>query len=286
MIFNQLMSQSFYGEVQLVFRKNGLQFKNFAKNKQFRSNSYIEDAMKLLYMIKRICFFVLQLVLDVIVLFFLFALIGAFWGRNSNETLHAEGVPVLIHGDGFHTELYLPVKDSLGIINWMDWFDDPVIRAKHQYNTLINFAWAEADWTMAGVENKPKGLCTTLEIFLSPWNKSVMHVQWMNEVWPLKQPVTVNRFLSKEQYHQLVAFLKSSFQLKNNKPLIRSYKGYYTFDYMYFSTRNYNSFNTCNQFTSDALNACGVRNATFSPFGWGVLYQTSLSRSIIPRPGK
>lgn len=215
----------------------------------------------------------LQLFLDVVILFFLFAIIGAFWGRNTSEVLHSEGVPLYIHGDGFHTELYLPVKDSLNIINWMDWFDDSTIRNKHANTTLINFAWAEYDWTLAGVEQKPKGIRTTMEIFFWPWNKSVMHVQWMNKLWPLKHPVTVKRHLTKEQYLQLIAFLKSSFVINNNKPVILTYKGYYGWDYLYLSSRNYNSFNTCNQFTSDALYACGIRNATFSPFGWGLFYQ-------------
>jgi uncharacterized protein (TIGR02117 family) len=229
--------------------------------------------MKFLRTITKLICFTIQLVFDVVILFFLFAFIGAFWGRNTDEVLHKEGVPLFIHGDGFHTELYLPVKDSLGIINWIDWFDDDRIKAKHQHNTLINFAWAEYDWTLAGVEQKPKDIQTTLEIFLSPRNKSVMHVQLMNELWPLKHPVTVKRYLSTQQYRQLIAFIKSGFELKDEKPIIRSYKGYYGWDYMFLSIRNYNSFNTCNQFTSDALNSCGIINATFSPFGWGLFYQ-------------
>jgi len=229
--------------------------------------------MKFLRTIATIVRFTLQLLFDVVVLFFLLALIGAFWGRNTDEVMNRDGVPVFIHGDGFHTELYLPVKDSMGILNWMDWLADDTIKAKHQHNTLINFAWAEYDWTLAGVEQKPKGIQTTLEIFLSPWNKSVMHVQLMNDLWPLKQAVTVKRYLSTQQYRQLIAFIKSGFELKDKKPIIRSYKGYYGWDYMFLSIRNYNSFNTCNQFTSDALNSCGIRNATFSPFGWGLFYQ-------------
>ncbi len=213
-----------------------------------------------------------------IVLYMLFSFIGCFWGRHTNEAIHREGIPLLIHGDGFHTELYLPVQDSLGIINWMDWFDDKLIRAKHAQQKLINFAWAESDWTLAGVERKPKGLQTTLEIFLSPANKSVMHVQWMDELWPLKKSVTVKRMLSTVQYRKLVHFIQNSFICKNGRPKIRSYKGYYTFDYMYFSNRNYNAFNTCNQWTSDALHACGIRNATFSPFGWGLFYQLQKNR--------
>jgi uncharacterized protein (TIGR02117 family) len=229
--------------------------------------------MKFLIAIATLIRFTLQLLFDLVVLFFLFAIMGALWGRNTDEVMNKEGVPLFIHGDGFHTELYLPVQDSLGIINWMDWFDDDTIKAKHQHNTLINFAWAEYDWTLAGVEHQPKSIQTTLQIFLSPWNKSVMHVQLMDELWPLKHPQTVKRYLSAQQYLQLIAFIKSGFELKDGKPIIRSYKGYYGWDYMFLSNRNYNSFTTCNQWTSDALNSCEIRNATFSPFGWGLFYQ-------------
>jgi uncharacterized protein (TIGR02117 family) len=229
--------------------------------------------MKLLNPIFYIFQFLIQLIFDLLVFFLLFTLIGAFMARNTKEVINDAGIPIIIHGDGFHTELYLPVKDSMGIINWMEWFDDSSIRSKHSTLTLINFAWAEYDWTLAGVDKKPKGLQTTLEIFLSPWNKSVMHVQWMNDVWPLKHPETVKRYLTEQQYRKLITYIQKGFELKDGKPFIRSYKGYYGWDYMYYSNRNYNSFNTCNQWTSDALNDCGIRNAIFSPFGWGLFYQ-------------
>jgi len=237
--------------------------------------------MSLLNKISRFILFMLQLIFDIIVIYFLLTLIGCFWPRNKNEVLLKEGIPLIIYGDGFHTELYLPVKDSLGFMNWMDWFDDSTIREKHAGTKLINFAWAEADWTLAGVNKEPKGFITTAKIFLWPFNKSVMHVQWMDEVWSIKNPTTIHRYLSIQQYQQLVSFLKTSFIMKNGKPVIRSYKGYYGFDYMFFSTKTYNSFNTCNQFTSDALNACGIRNATFSPFGWGLFYQTKAASPSI-----
>lgn len=229
--------------------------------------------MTLSKFILRIILFLFQLMFDLLILYFLFVLIGCYTPRNKGEILLKEGVPLFIHGDGFHTELYLPVQDSMNIINWMDWFADSTIRSKHQHNKFINFAWAEADWTLAGVAQKPKGILTTAKIFLWPYNKSVMHVQWMDTLWPLKKSVTVKRYLSKENYQQLIAFIKINFELKAGKPVIRSYKGYYGFDYMFYSNRTYNSFNTCNQFTSDALNVCGVRNASFSPFGWGLFYQ-------------
>jgi uncharacterized protein (TIGR02117 family) len=239
--------------------------------------------MNLLKLTYKGIIFVLQLIFDIVIVYFFFTLVGCLWGRNTNEVQNKDGVPLFIHGDGFHTELYLPVQDSMGMINWMDWFDDSTIRAKHQHNKLINFAWAEADWTLAGANNKPKGILTTAKIFLWPWNKSVMHVQWMDGLWPLKKPVTVHRYLSKLQYQQLIVFIKNSFELKDGKPAVRSYQGYYGFDYMFYSTKTYNSFSTCNQFTSNALHACGVRNATFSPFGWGLFYQI---RSVSSSPGK
>ena len=118
--------------------------------------------MKFLKSIFRLLVFAGQLIFDLIVLYFLFALAGAFWGRNTNEIANAEGIPLFIHGDGFHTELYLPVKDSMSIINWMDWFGDSMIRRKHAGAMLVNFSWAEYDWTcLLYTSPSPRDLSTS-----------------------------------------------------------------------------------------------------------------------------
>jgi hypothetical protein len=150
---------------------------NFDKNKQFGPNYYLEYGMKFLHIIPKLAIALLQLVSDLIVLYFLFALIGCFWGRHKNEIVHTTGIPLQIQSDGFHTELYLPVQDSMGLINWMDWFDDSSISKNQQHKQLISFAFAEYDWTLAGIDQEPKGIGTTFEILFSPWNKSLMHVQ-------------------------------------------------------------------------------------------------------------
>jgi hypothetical protein len=104
----------------------------------------------------------------------------------------------------------------------------------------------------------------------------------MNKLWPLENPLMAKRFLSKKQYLQLIHFLQSGFVLRNGRAVtdssnkrapLRSNKGYYAFDYVYLSTHNYNSFYTCNQWATDALHAAEIRNAVFSPFGWGLFHQ-------------
>lgn len=229
--------------------------------------------MLLLKRFVRVLLFLLQLFADLLVLYFSFALIGCFWARNKDEIKHSNGIPLLIHGDGFHTELYLPVEDSLHIINWMNWFDDTIMRSKHTGIKLISFAWADADWMTEVAQNKSHAVSTVAEIIAKPRNSSIMHIQWRDTVWPLKQPVTVKRFLSVEQYHQLIGYIQSGFKTQRDKPLIHSYQGFYGNDYLYTSTFNYNLFKTCNQWTSDALHACGIRTASFSPFGWGLFHQ-------------
>jgi len=229
--------------------------------------------MQVLKRFARLFLFLLQLFADLLVLYSCFVLIGCLWPRNKDEIKHSSGIPLLIHGDGFHTELYLPVEDSLHLVNWMDWFDDSLMRSKHGDRKLISFAWADEDWMTEVAQNKSHRVSTIAEIIAKPRNSSVMHIQWRDTVWPLKQPVTVKRYLSVEQYRQLVSYIKSGFKTEQGKPLIQSYDGFYGYDYLYQSTFNYGLFTTCNQWTSNALNACGIRTASFSPFGWGLFYQ-------------
>ena len=229
--------------------------------------------MHLLKVATKVLRFLLQLFADLLALYVSFVLIGCFWARNKDEIKHSEGIPLLIHGDGFHTELYLPVEDSAHIMNWMDWFDDTTIRNKHSQRKLISFAWADEDWMTEVAQERSHTISTVAEIIAKPGNSSVMHVQWRDKVWPLKQPVTVKRFLSVEQYHQLISYIQSGFKTEKGKPVIQSYHGFYGYDYFYRSTFNYHLFATCNQWTSNALNACGIRTATFSPMGWSLFYQ-------------
>jgi uncharacterized protein (TIGR02117 family) len=212
------------------------------------------------------------LLLDLLVLYFVFAVIGLFLVRNANERLNNSGIPLIIHGDGFHTELYLPLEDSVLHHNWLQFLNDSIIIQKHRQNKLINFGWAEEDWSVAGAKNKT-GVLMAFETLLWPWNKSIMHVQLMDTVHTLKKPFTVKRFLTATQYQQLIAFIINGFMMSNNKPLIRSYEGYYGHDYFFSSNRYYNAFNTCNQWVADALNSCSVRNPAFAPFGWSIAYQ-------------
>lgn len=229
--------------------------------------------MHLLKRFARLFLFLLQLLADLLLLYVCFVLIGCFWPRNKDEIKHSDGIPLLIHGDGFHTELYLPVEDSLHLINWMDWFADSTMRSKHSNRKLISFAWADEDWMTEVANDQTHRVLTIAEIILKPGNSSVMHIQWRDTVWPLKLPVTIQRFLSHEQYLQLIAFIQSGFEMKNGKPVIQSYKGFYGYDYFFHSTFNYNLFTTCNQWTGNALAACGIRTASFSPFGWAIFYQ-------------
>jgi len=111
-----------------------------------------------------------------------------------------------------------------------------------------------------------------IETLLWPWNKSIMHVQLMDTVHALKHPFSAHRLLSVNQYKQLIVFIHEGFIMKDNKPVIRSYNGYYGYDYFFSSNRKYNAFNTCNQWIADALNRSGIQNPTFAPFGWSIAY--------------
>ena len=219
---------------------------------------------------------ILQLCLtffDLLIIYFLFAIIGMYWVRNHDESNNLSGIPLIIHGDGFHTELYLPVEDSILHHNWFSFLKDSLIFEKHGHNKYVNFGWAEEDWSIAGSQEKTH-ILMAFETLLWPWNNSIMHVQMMDTTHALKNPFTERRMLTVPQYQKLVKFIKGGFVIKNERPVIRSYQGYYGYDYFFSSRRKYNAFNTCNQWTADALDAAYIRNPTFAPFGWAIAYQT------------
>ena len=149
---------------------------------------------------------------------------------------------------------------------------DSLIAQKHRGNKYFTIGWAEEDWSMDELSNR-RDLLMAIESLIWPWNKSIMHVQFMDTLHRRKRPFTVYRLLTAHQYLQLISFIKKGFVLKSNKPVVRSYRGYYGYDYFFSSTRKYNAFNTCNQWTADALNSCNIRNPIFAPFVWSIAYQ-------------
>jgi len=222
----------------------------------------------------RSLFKILLLVFNVLVFYFLFAIIGLFWARNRGESVNMSGIPLMIHGNGFHTELYLPIEDSLIHYNWLHFLQDSLIIEKHATNKYISFGWAEEEWSIAGVQNNT-GVLMAMESLLWPWNKSIMHVRLTDTFQVLNHPFTQKRFLDAAQYRRLISFIKKGFIFKNNRPVVKSYKGYDREDYFFSSNRNYNAFNTCNQWTADALNASGIRCPAYAPFAWSISYQVT-----------
>lgn len=221
--------------------------------------------------VKRI-FQLLLFFFHLLVLYFLLVIIGLFWPRNANESINSLGIPLIVHGDGFHTELYLPIEDSTIHHNWFSFFKDTLILKEQRHKKYINVGLAEEDWSIAGI-NDQTSVLMAIETLLWPLNKSIMHVQFMDTVHTLSHHFTEARMLNITQYEQLIAFIKSGFVLENGRPVVRSYEGYYGFDYFFLSNRRYHAFNTCNQWSADALNAGKNRNPVFAPFGWSIAYQ-------------
>ena len=103
---------------------------------------------------------------------------------------------MIIHGDGFHTELYLPIEDSIVLHNWLQFVNDETITAKHGYKKYINIGWADEDWSIAGTAGKVHVLMA-FESGFWPWNNSIMHVQFMDTVHPLKKAIFSNTVLKR-----------------------------------------------------------------------------------------
>ena len=223
--------------------------------------------MQFLHGLRKLLMFLFHL----LTLYLLIAIVGMFWARNLNNNSNQSGVPIIVHGNGFHTELYLPIEDSFVHYNWLKFVNNDLITSKHRGKKFITMGWADKDWSVAGALGKVHVLMAFESVFW-PWNSSIMHVQFMDTVHRLTKPFTEKRYLSAEEYENLIFFIRKSFVSKNGIPVIIS-PGYDDYDYFFASERHYNAFNTCNQWTADALNSCAVRNPRFAPFGWSIAYQ-------------
>jgi uncharacterized protein (TIGR02117 family) len=101
-------------------------------------------------------------------------------------------------------------------------------------------------------------------------SETAMHVAY-HENEPSVTPTTKRKFVSPEKYHDLVNYIRDSFQLKNGRVDLIPGKGYWSNDNFYEANGSYHLFHTCNAWTNDGLKVAGIRTAVLALFSDGIM---------------
>jgi uncharacterized protein (TIGR02117 family) len=188
---------------------------------------------------------------------------GGFLPRGVAIDNGPKDVEIFVHSNGVHTDLLLPVS-ALGI----DWrqrlsYDDPDV-ADGSFSYLA-FGWGDRAFYLTTPSWSDLKLSTAL-LALSGLDSTVMHVQ--SATAPPPGPRTGRLLLTGEQYRHLVAFIDQSFEHDSaGTPIPIAGAHYYgPHDAFYEARGHYSAFNTCNEWTREALSSAGQPTALWAPF--------------------
>lgn len=188
----------------------------------------------------------------------------------NTDNIHAgETVTIAVISNGVHTDIAVPVKNKIS-----DWSAFLPVSDTKQADTsyrYLSFGWGDKGFYIEtpGWDDLKASTAVKAMFWMS---SSAMHVTWRKNL-PAKSAKCVWIQISREKYAALCQYIRTSFDLKNEKPLYIVAPTYGKYDAFYEAKGTYNLFETCNVWTGNGLKEAGVRVAVWTPFEKSVLMQ-------------
>lgn len=188
--------------------------------------------------------------------------LGSSVPRNAPWRQPSHGIEIMVASNGVHTELVLPLVTP--IKDWRRDFPVADIAAAGQAYTHVAVGWGERQVFL----NTPTWarLRPGSAIGAMLGGDPLLHVTHLVSPAPARDTRPLR--LTPSQYARLVRHIERVVVLPGRR---RANPGYGAHDVFYEAPGRYRWDRTCNQWTSDALAAAGVRTGWWTPFAGGVM---------------
>lgn len=184
---------------------------------------------------------------------------------NDNYNPEAGEIECFVVSTGVHTDVLVPV--STDVIDWTKQFPESDYEPILVGPEYVGFGWGDRGFFMETPTWDDLKVSTALTAMFLP-SETVMHV-FYSEDKPMEGKMVRSFKLTRHQYQQLVAFIKESFEVPDDKlpePYVVEKDFYWQNDRFYPGSGSYFCTYTCNTWTNHALQAAGVRTALWTPF--------------------
>lgn len=187
--------------------------------------------------------------------------------RTGKENSTAgNSVEIFIRSNGVHTDFVLPVRSAC--IAWDTFVSPAACNADSSY-AYVAIGWGDKGFFL----NTPTWgdlTFSTAFVAASGLGESAMHVDYLKN--PPKIGERGKQFrISTEQYQQLIAYIRSSFLLQNNKAMLIDHAGYGKRDKFFEANGRYSLFMTCNEWTGDGMQAADMSVGVWTPLEFGIM---------------
>lgn len=205
---------------------------------------------------------------------FLFVLIYAFFTLvlsiipvNNSNSKEAKTIDVYILTNGVHTDLVLPMKNS--VHNWYGMLNPANTKSKDSTANFASFGWGDKgfyietpNWEDLKIKTAFKAL-----FYLST---SAMHVTFYNQLEENDYCKKIK--VSETEYLKLVDYVQSNFDYENGKPREITSTTYGDRDVFFNAKGKYSLFYTCNTWSNEGLKSAGLKAALWTPLDKGIFY--------------
>ncbi|MGV3541354.1 MAG: TIGR02117 family protein [Rufibacter sp.] len=181
-------------------------------------------------------------------------------------------IPIYLLSNGVHTDLVVPVQSD--VIDWNEFISirhtkDPDFKAKY-----VAFGWGDKGFYLETPTWADLKVSTAFKAMFG-LSSSAIHATFYESLQEDQNCKKI--WLSRNQYQQLVAFIKKRFQITAaGLPIhIETNANYGLHDAFYEAVGSYNLFYTCNTWTNNGLKAAGQKACLWTPTDSGILYQYS-----------
>jgi len=201
----------------------------------------------------------------------IYLLAAFFLSRISveKEPVAASDVSIYILTNGVHTDLVLPIKDSL--IDWSRHIKFENTVGKDSSMRYVAMGWGDKGFYLETPTWADLKFSTAFKAAFS-LSTSAIHATFyknMNEGEDCKR---IN--ISREQYARLVKFIRDSFKPDANGNIVNiiTKANYGNHDAFYEAVGSYHLFHTCNTWANNGLKACGQKASLWTAFDTGIFY--------------
>ncbi|MDI1317507.1 TIGR02117 family protein [Flavobacterium sp.] len=185
---------------------------------------------------------------------------------NSESDQQAQEVPIYIRTNGVHTDIVVPVKNS--IKDWSQQIKFENTQSKDTMAQYLAFGWGDKGFYLDTPEWSDLKASTAFNAAFGLGN-SAMHTTFYKSINENKDCVKV--LISQVNYQKLTDYIESSFQLDAaQNPLFITATTYGKNDSFYEAYGKYNLFYTCNSLANGALKASNQKAAFWTVTDTGI----------------
>jgi uncharacterized protein (TIGR02117 family) len=195
-----------------------------------------------------------------------FAFLLQYVRMGKEDSRDADAVDIYIRSNGVHTDFVLPVHSAL--MAWDTFIAPQTCNADSAYG-YIAIGWGDKGFFL----NTPTWddlTFSTAFVAAAGIGESAMHVDYLQS-----PPKTGARGkcvrISQQQYKALIAYIRSSFLLRNNAPLLIDHAGYGKRDKFFEANGRYSLFMTCNEWTGDGMQAADINVGVWTPLEFSIM---------------